>query len=160
MGPSIKDVGIFGPFLRGLIFDTPLPHVGISTLICLPSNILQHWDPPPPLKYSNVFYGWPLCTLRSFCRQLSFYLEIFCMLYPPSLFSFLLIALWLCRKWHLFDRPLLLPSCLKGKHNGAKTWNVNYFQTKKPDFTRYFEIHEFDLCHESWFSTRIDFSTN
>ena len=29
-GPSIKDVGIFLA-----IFDTPLPHVGISTLICL-----------------------------------------------------------------------------------------------------------------------------
>ena len=28
-GPSIKDVGIFWA-----IFDTPLPHVGISTLIC------------------------------------------------------------------------------------------------------------------------------
>ena len=28
----------------------------------LPSNILQHWNlrPPSPLKYSNVFYRWPL----------------------------------------------------------------------------------------------------
>ena len=29
-GLAIKDVGIFWA-----IFDTPLPHVGISTLICL-----------------------------------------------------------------------------------------------------------------------------
>ena len=32
-GPSIKDVGIFWA-----IFDIPLPHVGISTLICLTST--------------------------------------------------------------------------------------------------------------------------
>ena len=58
-GPSIKDVGIFLA-----VFDTPLPHVGILTLIylLLPSNILQHRNlrPPSALKYSDVFYGWPL----------------------------------------------------------------------------------------------------
>ena len=55
---NIKDVRIFLS-----VFDTPLPHVGILTLIYLtiPPNILQHrnFRPPPPLKYSEVFYGWP-----------------------------------------------------------------------------------------------------
>ena len=52
LGSSIKDVGIFLAF-----FDTPLPHVGILTLL-ISCNI---WilDPPSPLKYSDVFYGWP-----------------------------------------------------------------------------------------------------
>ena len=57
-GSSIKDVRIYLS-----VFDTPLPHVGILTLIYLtiPSNILQHRNlrTPPPLKYSEVFYGWP-----------------------------------------------------------------------------------------------------
>jgi hypothetical protein len=43
-GPSIKDVGIFLA-----VFDTPLPHVRILTLIYL----------TPLLRYSDVFYKWP-----------------------------------------------------------------------------------------------------
>ena len=41
------------------VYDTPLPHVGILTLIYIPSNFLQHWNfrPPSPLKYSDVFYA-------------------------------------------------------------------------------------------------------
>ena len=46
------------------VFDTTLPQVGILTLIyqLLPFNFLQHWNfrPSQPLKYSDVFYGWPL----------------------------------------------------------------------------------------------------
>ena len=55
-GPSIKDLEIFLA-----IFDTPLTHVGISTLI-FRTPTLQHRNLRPhfPLKYSDVFYGWPL----------------------------------------------------------------------------------------------------
>ena len=60
-GPSIKDVGI-----SLAVFDTPLPHVGILTLIYLTYTYLLIscnigiWDPPcTPLRYSDVFYGWP-----------------------------------------------------------------------------------------------------
>ena len=47
------------------IFDTPLPHVEISTLIYLTPTFyiiscnIEIWDPPPRLKYFDVFYGWP-----------------------------------------------------------------------------------------------------
>ena len=51
---SIKDVGIFLA-----VFEIPLPHVEILTLIYLTSNILQHSNLRPPLllKYFDVFYG-------------------------------------------------------------------------------------------------------
>ena len=44
------------------VLDTPLPHVGILTLIYLTSSILQHRNlrPPSALKYSDVFYGQPI----------------------------------------------------------------------------------------------------
>ena len=47
------------------IFDTAIPHIGITTMICLPNPYLliscniKIWNPPFPLKYFDVFYGWP-----------------------------------------------------------------------------------------------------
>ena len=69
MGPSIKDVGIFWPFLippppyRN--FDPDLPNFYL-----LISCIIGIWDPPAPLKYFVVFYGWPL-TVRTLSTILS-----------------------------------------------------------------------------------------
>ena len=60
-GPSIKDIGVFGPFL---LPPSPMSEFQSWFAWPLPSNILQHRNlrPPtsPPLKYSDVFYGWPL----------------------------------------------------------------------------------------------------
>ena len=98
-GPSIKDVGNFFA-----VFDTPLPHVGILTLIyLLPSNILQHRNlrPTPPkifrrllwmapsvfvcALYSFVFYGASSSTLRPFSLPFSWCFTLCFTLYftPP-----------------------------------------------------------------------------
>ena len=60
-GPSIKDVGTFS-----VIFDTPLPRPcrnfdpDLPNFYLLISCNIGISDPPTPLKYSDVFYGWPL----------------------------------------------------------------------------------------------------
>ena len=46
---SIKDVGIFLA-----VFEIPLHHVEILTLIYLTSNILQHSNLRPPLLLKNI----------------------------------------------------------------------------------------------------------
>ena len=43
-------------------------HKGRRKIFGLPSDILQHRNlrPPSPLKYSDVFYGWPCSFLQNF----------------------------------------------------------------------------------------------
>ena len=69
MGPSIKAVGIFLAF-----FDTPLPHVGILTLINLSSTFLylvtlEVETPLPPKVFRRIFMGGPLVILPRLCSN-------------------------------------------------------------------------------------------
>ena len=60
LGPSIKDVGIF----LAVVFDPPLPcwifYPDLPNFYLLISFNIGIWDAPPPIKYFDVFYGWPL----------------------------------------------------------------------------------------------------
>ena len=48
-------------------FDPDLPNFYL-----LISCNIGIWDPPPPLWYSDVFYGWPICAISTtFCHLTS-----------------------------------------------------------------------------------------
>ena len=87
-GRPEKTSDFFCPFL--------IPPSPMSEFQLLPSNILKNRNlrPPfPPIKYSNVFYGWPLSTQYTYMMQFDeFYPTIF-FLHYDFIFSNLLLPL-------------------------------------------------------------------
>ena len=98
---SIKDVRISLAF-----FDTPLPQVGILTLIYLTSTVsylatLEFETPSPQKKYSDVFFGWPCAGLTHFVWKINgYHLEMRAI--SSSILSVLHNGMKTFLKWHSY----------------------------------------------------------